>query len=118
MSERFRGQLEFDIEVEPGLEALLVPRLLLQPLVENAIRHGLAEGRGQLRVEVRREGHRLLYTVADDGAGLPQATVAHGTGLSNIARRLELLFPKEHTLDLASGSPRGAVVKVSFPVSA
>jgi signal transduction histidine kinase len=116
MSERFRGQLCFTVQVEPGLGSVRVPRLLLQPLVENAIRHGLAEGRGALEVCVRRDGPRLTCTVSDDGAGLPAAPIAHGTGLSNIARRLELLFPGEYTLAVAARDPRGAVVSVSFPV--
>jgi two-component system LytT family sensor kinase len=117
MAERFRGQLVFEIEVDPGLEATQVPRLLLQPLVENALRHGLAEGRGRLRVDVRRNANRLRYTVSDDGAGLPDKPVMRGTGLSNIERRLELLFPGDHTLDLAARSPRGAVVTVDFPAA-
>jgi two-component system LytT family sensor kinase len=52
MAERFRGQLVFELDVETGLEAVAVPRLLLQPIVENAFRHGLAEGRGCLSVKV------------------------------------------------------------------
>ena len=49
MTERFRGQLSFELNVAPGLEAVKVPRLLLQPLVENALRHGLPQGGGMLR---------------------------------------------------------------------
>jgi LytS/YehU family sensor histidine kinase len=115
MGERFRGQLNFQLDIESELENLQVPRLLLQPLVENAIRHGLAEGRGNLSVQVRRNGHRLQYIVADDGVGLP-ATPKHGTGLSNVARRLELMFPGDHEFNLAPRSPRGTVVTVEFPV--
>ncbi len=118
MAERFRGQLSFQIDVEPGLERAQVPRLLLQPLVENAVRHGLREGCGLLQVDVRRKGQRLQYTVSDDGAGLPQTPVAPGTGLSNISRRLELLFPGDYTFDLSARQPRGAVVTVNFPVAA
>jgi signal transduction histidine kinase len=115
MGERFRGQLNFQLDIEPELENLQVPRLLLQPLVENAIRHGLAEGRGNLSVHVRRNDHRLRYIVADDGVGLP-ATPKHGTSLSNVARRLELMFPDDHEFTLAPRSPRGTVVTVEFPV--
>jgi len=118
MSERFRGQLRFEVQVEPGLQALRVPRLLLQPLVENAIRHGLAEGRGCLQVAVHRDGSRLRCTISDDGTGLPQGPIVHGTGLANVARRLELLFPGEHILELASRTPHGVVVTVSFPALA
>jgi two-component system, LytTR family, sensor kinase len=118
MAERFRGQLSFQIDVEPGLERTQVPRLLLQPLVENAVRHGLREGHGWLQVDVRRNGRRLQYTVSDDGTGLPETPVAPGTGLSNISRRLELLFPGDYTFDLAARVPRGAVVTIEFPVAA
>jgi signal transduction histidine kinase len=117
MSERFRGQLSFHVEIDPGLESVRVPRLLLQPLVENAIRHGLAEGRGRLEVEVRLVGGRVSCTVSDDGTGLPAGPITHGTGLANIARRLELLFPRSHSLDIRDRQPRGAQVCVTFPVS-
>ncbi len=118
MAERFRGQLAFEVEVEPGLETVRVPRLLLQPLVENALKHGLGEGRGRLHVDVRRDGRCLRYTVSDDGAGLTGPPIAPGTGLSNISRRLELLFPGDHTFDLAARTPRGVVATVRFPVAA
>jgi two-component system, LytTR family, sensor kinase len=118
MAERFRGQLVFDIEIEPGLEMLKVPRLLLQPIVENALRHGLTEGHGRVRVAVRRDGARVKYTVSDDGAGFPDTPIMRGTGTSNISRRLELLFPGEHTLEFGTRQPRGAEVRVSFPVTA
>lgn len=117
MSERFRGQLCFQVQADPDLEDVRVPRLLLQPLVENALRHGLAEGRGRLEVEVRREGERLRCTVRDDGAGLPEGPVIQGTGLANIARRLELLFPQNHCLEIRRRVPGGVEVSVSFPVS-
>jgi len=117
MGERFRGQLHFDLSVDPGLEALRVPRLLLQPLVENALKHGLREGRGTVRVEVRRSGQRLSYQVADDGLGLPEGVMHFGTGLTNIARRLELLFPGAHSFTLTRRDSGGAVANVSFPVT-
>jgi two-component system LytT family sensor kinase len=116
MSERFRGQLRFELEVEPGLETVRVPRLLLQPLVENALKHGLRDGHGLLRVTVRRAGHELRYTVSDDGAGLPDEGAQPGTGLANVARRLELLFPAAHAFALERGSPRGTVATVAFPL--
>jgi two-component system, LytTR family, sensor kinase len=117
MSERFRGQLAFELDVEPGLEAVGVPRLLLQPIVENALKHGLGDGRGWLSVDVRRVDAHLRYTISDDGVGHPQLPLTHGTGLSNVSRRLQLLFPNDHVLGFAARLPRGTVVTVSFPVS-
>jgi LytS/YehU family sensor histidine kinase len=115
MAERFRGQLAYELDVDPGLDGVRVPRLLLQPIIENAFEHGLAGGRGSLRVEVRRSGARLVYRVSDDGVGLSEPTPRPGTGLSNVARRLELLFPNDHALTVAAREPRGVVVTVSFP---
>jgi two-component system, LytTR family, sensor kinase len=117
MTERFRGQLSFDLKVAPGLEAVEVPRLLLQPLVENALRHGLPGGRGNLTVDVARRGTRLLYTISDNGVGIDDTRIKPGTGLSNVARRLELLFPGAHTFALAPGHPTGTVVTLSFPAA-
>jgi two-component system, LytTR family, sensor kinase len=117
MTERFRGQLSFELNVEPGLETVRVPRLLLQPLVENALRHGLPDGRGNLTVDVVRQGPRLLYTISDTGLGIDDTRMQPGTGLSNIARRLELHFPGAHTFTLAAGRPKGTVVTLSFPVA-
>jgi two-component system, LytTR family, sensor kinase len=117
MAERFRGQLNFELDIDPALESLAVPRLLLQPIVENSIRHGLADGRGSLSVQIRRNGNRLRYRIADDGIGLPSTPPRRGTGLSNVAQRLELMFPGDHELSLASRAPRGTLVTVEFPVS-
>jgi two-component system, LytTR family, sensor kinase len=117
MTERFRGQLSFDLRVAPGLEAVEVPRLLLQPLVENALRHGLPDGRGTLTVDVARQGARLLYTISDNGSGIDDAGIKPGTGLSNVARRLELLFPGAHTFTMAAGHPTGTVAILSFPAA-
>ena len=117
MTERFRGQLSFNLKVAPGLEGVAVPRLLLEPLVENALRHGLPDGRGDLTVEVARQGPRLLYTISDNGVGIDDTRKKPGTGLSNVARRLELLFPGTHTFTLAAAHPTGTVVTLSFPLA-
>src|SRR6201996_5289155 len=97
MTQRFRGPLPFVLDVAPGLDAMLVPRLLLQPLVENALRHGLPAGRGNLTVDVARRGDMLQYTVSDDGEGIKDTVIKPGTGLPNVVRRLELLFPGAHS---------------------
>jgi two-component system LytT family sensor kinase len=115
MSERFRGKLTFELSVPSGLETVAVPRLLLQPLVENALRHGLPDGRGTLRVEVERHGAQLRYNVSDDGVGLGERAVKPGTGLSNVVRRLELLFPGAHSFDLQPRQPKGTLATLSFP---
>jgi two-component system LytT family sensor kinase len=115
MTERFRGHLSFELNVPPDLDTVQVPRLLLQPLVENALRHGLPAGRGTLSVDVsQRDGH-LHYSIRDDGAGVKEGAIVFGTGLSNVARRLELLFPGTHTFGIRGIEPRGTEVSLSFP---
>jgi signal transduction histidine kinase len=116
MTERFRGQLSITLEVAPGLETVEVPRLLLQPLVENALRHGLPDGRGSVVVEVARQQDRLYYTVSDDGVGIKDTAIKPGTGLSNVARRLELLYLGAHTFSLTPREPSGTQVALSFPI--
>jgi two-component system, LytTR family, sensor kinase len=117
MTERYRGQLHFELKVAPGLELCPVPRLLLQPLVENALRHGMPDGRGHLSVEVDRQDALLRYRISDDGVGVESARVPQGTGLSNISRRLELLYPGTHTFTLAPRAPRGTQATLTFPVA-
>jgi LytS/YehU family sensor histidine kinase len=68
-------------------------------------------------VDVRRDGQRLKYAVSDDGQGFPDTPIARGTGISNVTRRLELLFPGHYTLEFGTRQPRGAIVTVSFPVT-
>jgi two-component system LytT family sensor kinase len=118
MTERFRGQLHFELQVQGDLEALKVPRLLLQPLVENSLRHGLPDGRGTLIVSIERRGEEVEYRVADDGIGLKDGVARYGTGLSNVARRLELLYPGAHRFELKAQDPAGTVAIVGFPVVA
>ena len=118
MTERYRGQLTFELHVAPHLESIKVPRLLLQPLVENALRHGLIQGRGNLTVDVQRHGGQVRYVVSDDGVGMREGDLKHGTGLSNVARRLELLYPGAHSFALAARAPQGTVATLSFPAAA
>ncbi len=120
MTERFRGRLVFKLDADPTLSDIQVPRLLLQPLVENALRHGLASGDGVLTVQVRRVGNELTYSVSDDGVGVtdPVAALDSGTGLSNVRRRLELIYPGRHHFALAPREPRGTVVTLQFPCAA
>jgi signal transduction histidine kinase len=77
---RFGGRLRVETDVEPGLERVPVPSLLLQPVVENAVRHGIsprAEG-GVIRITARRESHALVLSVEDDGVGTSPAVLEEG----------------------------------------
>jgi len=116
MEVRFQGKLEVSIETEPSLEDALVPNLVLQPLVENAFRHGLAQMQTVGRVAVRavRDDGDLVLTVRDNGRG-PANPVREGVGLTNTRARLTQLYGKRQRLALTADENGGAVVEVRVP---
>jgi len=120
---RFADRLRVSFEVDPACLDLAVPILLLQPLVENGIRHGLARrpGPGAIEVRAERSGERLLLTVQDDGAGLPPgfdlATDA-GVGLGNTRSRLEQTFDGDARLTVRPRASGGVRVLVDLPARA
>jgi two-component system LytT family sensor kinase len=114
---RFRDRLTVATQVEPEALDARVPNLILQPLVENAIRHGISKRRGAGRVEIhaaRRNG-ALELAVRDDGPGLAGSDVAEGIGLSNTRLRLEQLYGGRHRFDVANGAAGGLVVTMEIP---
>lgn len=121
---RFGERLDSSIEVADGVEPgqISVPVLILQPLVENAIRHGLA-GRargGALRVRVRRAGAALELEVADDGVGLGRSSQrGAGLALDTTRQRLELRYGGAASLALepAPGGGTRALLRLPFPLS-
>jgi two-component system, LytTR family, sensor kinase len=84
---RFSDRLRPRFDVAPSLRNAAVPELILQPLVENALRHGIGKRTesGLLTISARRDGDDLVLVVEDDGAGLPAAGVREGVGLSNVS---------------------------------
>ena len=120
MQARFERRLTIDIDAEPGLENALVPPLLLQPLVENAIKHGVAarEEGGRVEVRIRRNGTRLLLYVRDDGpgAGEPaEALLRRGHGLSMTVERLARMYGDAQTLSIADDEAGGLALSISIP---
>ena len=118
---RFSDRLAVSVEADPGTGCALVPSFLLQPLVENAVRHG-AGGVARpvaVAVRVRREGGRLALSVEDDGAGLPAGWRLGdhgGVGLANTARRLAALYGSDHRFEVGAGAEgRGVRVEVEVP---
>ena len=118
---RFAERLQVSVDVPAELLELAVPSLILQPLVENAIKHGIArraEG-GVIRVAGSRSNDRLSLTVSNSGPRLPAGWVAKqaGIGLSNLRARLEILYGTRFELNLRSQEAGGVEVLVSLPVS-
>jgi hypothetical protein len=116
---RFGDRLSVDMDVPPELREALVPNLILQPLVENAIRHGVSKRRGAARIHIRaqRENGRLAVHVTDNGAGLNGAAsgpLREGVGLGNTRARLHQLYGDDCVLEL-QGLPEGGV-DVSFGI--
>jgi LytS/YehU family sensor histidine kinase len=117
MRERFRGQVETGIVLDPAAASARVPRLLLQPLVENAFAHGLQSGRGRVDVRIRAEGGRLRCTVEDDGAGIGQG-FRPGIGLANVRSRLDLLYGGDYRFEIAPRDGGGTRVAIDLPLLA
>ena len=117
MQIRFGDKLEVAMQIEPGVESALVPNLILQPLVENAIKHGVSgiEGIGRIEITARRDGSRLLISVRDNGAGLSAQQATEGVGLRNTRARLAQLYGKEQSADLKPGEGRGVVIELCLP---
>jgi two-component system, LytTR family, sensor kinase len=113
---RFQDRLVTHVEMGDTGNAM-VPSLILQPLVENALRHGLLAktGGGELRILARRVGGDLHLQVEDDGLGLPEAGPVEGVGLSNTRARLRAMFGDAAKMDLSRRRDGGTCVNVHFP---
>ena len=120
METRHKGRLSFSIEIDPGTEGALVPNFILQPLAENAVRHGIApraEG-GSVNVRIRRAGDVLLIEVEDDGPGFRddlRTTLEKGMGLKNTFERLALIYGEKGRLRLENASQGGARAVIEIP---
>lgn len=115
---RFADRLTFDIDVAPDVAEASVPLFILQPLVENALSHGIGARAlgGCIRVRAWREADRLLLVVADDGVGLPNgAPTREGIGLSNTRERLRASFGDNQRLTVQGGTGAGVVARIDIP---
>ncbi len=109
-------------ELEPASLDLLVPSMILQPLVENAVKHGFSskvEG-GSIYLRSRSDGHRLIIEVEDDGVGMSSsgASVSSGTGIGmlNVTERLQVVYGDAAELSVSSERNRGTLVRLVLPV--
>lgn len=113
---RMGDRLAYAIDIEPGLERQPLAPMLLQPVVENAIRHGLeprVQG-GRISVEARRAGRRLILCVTDDGMGFTPGESA-GVGLLNLRERLAVLYDGDARLTIEDADP-GTRVLIDLPM--
>jgi len=115
---RFGGRLRYMEDVPAHFHDAEVPMLLLQPLVENAVRHGISRyaEASELRITVREEGGSLIITVEDDAAPSGAlVSLTEGIGLTNTRHRLNAMYGGRAALSIAPRDPRGCIVSVTVP---
>lgn len=125
---RYQDKLEYRIEAQEEIKKQTIVKLVLQPLVENAIYHGIKyiEGSGMIQIRACREGNRIRLEVQDNGAGMDKDTLAHifeektlkkgsGVGIANVQKRLILEYGEESGLQYESSPGKGTKVTFSVP---
>ena len=131
MNVRMNNSIEMSIDIPADMMKVRVPRLSLQPLVENAISHGLKNKRGEKQIAIcaKRTNEEILLTIADNGVGMseemirrvqamdPEQVLSTGSsiGLMNIAARIRLLFGQAYGLDVESDADHGTRVTLHIP---
>ena len=119
MQIRFQGKLSIQSQIEPSALDALVPNLILQPLVENAIKHGVSkiDDEGRIEIHARREGERLVLWVRDNGPRVTEhgLRAGDGVGLRNTRERLEQLYGVDQSLTLRAAEDGGVIAEVIIP---
>jgi two-component system LytT family sensor kinase len=119
-----RDKLNVEKEIDPRTLDVMVPSILLQPLIENSIKHGL-EPRihgGTVTLRSRLEGDRVFIEVADDGVGMgnrPASALRRegaGIGMKNVQERLEVLYGAQARFNVVTSPGRGTIVSIEIPV--
>jgi two-component sensor histidine kinase len=118
---RFAGRLETRVEIEPEVRDALVPNLILQPLVENSIKHGIRPlaGTGRISIRARRDSGRLAIDVEDNGVGLGSGqddARSTGVGLLNTRQRLQNLYGSYYDLGVGDAPDGGTLVALRIPL--
>lgn len=126
---RYKDKLEFEIDVDPSVNMIPIVKLVLQPIIENAIYHGLKykESKGMILVKGYRQGDNAVLEVKDDGVGMDEETLSHifekhkvnyhsnGVGVYNVQKRLVLYYGKDYGLHYQSKKGEGTTVTVVIP---
>jgi len=122
MQKRFENKLRVTYSIDPSLNSLLVPQLILQPLLENSLRHGMKAGSSamDLSIAAHRENGSLILQVSDTGSGLgemdPEGVFGRGLGLSNIRDRLAHLYGNGQQFSISNRPGGGAEVTLRVPL--
>lgn len=116
---RMGSRLQTHIDVPEALRAIPFPTMMLQTLVENAIKHGLEpkSGGGNIWILAREQDGRVSVTVADDGRGFNNETAGTGIGLKNVRERLKLAYGSEANFGIVANFPCGVAATIAVPVS-
>jgi len=121
---RFEERLKLDFQVSDDAKKALIPSLLLQPLVENAIKYAIApmENGGTISLTAKRDSDRLLIELCDTGPGLSDEPTEHkynenssGVGLDNTRNRLKQLYPNDHNIDIKNREQGGVQININIP---
>ena len=114
---RFQDRLTVELDIDPHALTAMVPNLILQPIVENAVRHGVARQThsGHITIRARRQDERLIVKVDDNGPGLKVKSNGSGIGISNTRARLEQFYGSDFNFQIANSAERGASVTLDVP---
>ena len=114
---RFGDRLTIELKIAPDTEELLVPNLVLQPVVENAIQHGIEPHAraGRVTIIARRDGNTLAIEVRDTGNGAPAGSWKEGVGLTNTRTRLRQLYGDRQTFELGNAAGGGFLATIRLP---
>ncbi|MGN1139917.1 MAG: sensor histidine kinase [Oliverpabstia sp.] len=126
---RYKDKLEFEIDLDPDIKGEKIIKLVLQPLIENAIYHGLKykESKGMLMLKGYGQGDDIIFEIIDNGVGMDQDTMEHiferhkvnyrsnGVGVYNVERRIRLSYGQEYGISYESELGKGTVATVKIP---
>lgn len=133
LNQRYKNKLHFDIKKEDSISEVLIPKLILQPLIENAVFHGCSprlDVSNNILVKATCSANTCFITIQDDGIGIPPETLASlrsklidiknipdsSIGLQNVALRMYLTYGNDFHIDIDSGTNKGTCITLSFPI--
>jgi two-component system LytT family sensor kinase len=111
---RFDDRLSYSVELPTELENYKIPRFIIQPLVENAVKHGISKSveSGQIKVTVTLEGRKVSIAVSDDGPAFPN-DLAPGFGIQSIYDKLEILYQDKFEMNFINSPQKQVLIKLN-----